>query len=66
MANDVIRFDVVSRKEAKRLNSKRFYTGKPCKYGHFSQNYFCGEASSPLIPRFHRDDTDTPYSYMPR
>jgi len=39
MANDVIRFDVVSRKEAKRLNSKRFYTGKPCKYGHFSQRH---------------------------
>ena len=31
--------EIISRKDAKALGLKRYYTGKPCKYGHVAERY---------------------------
>jgi len=34
-----MKFDTITRTEAAALGRKRFYTGKPCKYGHDAQRF---------------------------
>lgn len=40
MTNDI---EIISRKEAKERGLKRYFTGKPCKYGHVAERRVHGE-----------------------
>ena len=46
---------IISRDEARALGLKRFFTGKPCKYGHVAErrvgNYACMECDRALAWR---------------
>lgn len=33
--------EIISRKEARDRGLKRYFTGKPCKYGHVCERYLC-------------------------
>ena len=34
--------NIISRKQAKELNLKSYFTGKPCKYAHINERYVIG------------------------
>jgi len=37
------KMEIITRKEAKEQGLTRYYTGKPCKYGHVSERYMLGK-----------------------
>lgn len=46
---------IITRREAKELGLKRYFTGKPCKYGHvceqYCSNYYCVDCSDELYAK---------------
>jgi len=37
--------DIITKAEAKRLGLKRYFTGKPCKYGHVAERFYSGDCT---------------------
>lgn len=53
--------DIISKQDALRLGRKRFYTGRPCKYGHDSERYTTtGNCIACLHPKIPEADKPEP------
>ena len=52
--------DIISRKDAKALGLKRYFTGKPCKYGHVAQRFADNKSCVECVKRYTKKRDSTP------
>lgn len=53
---------IISKKKAKELGLKKYYTGKPCKHGHYSERYISGHClgcATLHMKSYHDDNRDS-------